>query len=302
MKMKVYSQGGSFIGVLPRQARRFGRPDTYKDPKVVAFKKYYREAMKLKLKGNDLLEYLWCAMFNDDGLYVLDDVDIKDMTKKEKNRVHNRLKRYKRKLEFFRPNYFITFTYSDQLVDVDTFERQLRRVLANLSYRNNWRYIGVRERGEEGQRIHFHFIAYVPPGMMVGDLFLDKQWSTKRRKYEMFTNNTFFQERFGKCHFVKVNENDYISGNFSNYLAKYIVKDDERLIYSRYLPTEIECDVDIDRDVCMSFYDFGVKVYLSLNMFYDQDELAAMGSATWPSFVPLGPRFDLNVTYEPRGR
>lgn len=304
MKMKVYSEGGSFIGTLPKISfRRSPRINLKNDPEVVAFKRYYKEAMKNNLKGKDLVEYLFVSMFNDDDKsHLLDDNDINELVKKEKNRLHQRVKRYKRKLGFFHPNYFITFTYDDLLTDVDTFERQLRRALSNLSQRNEWRYIGVRENGAEGGRVHYHFLAYVPPGRMVGELFLDKQWSSKRRKYETFTNNTFFQERFGKCHFIKVSDRDYMTGNFANYLAKYMVKDDVRLIYSRHIPTEIECDINVDSDVCMTFFDFGHKFYLSLDLFFDNDELEDMGRSSWPSFECTSPRFDLSVTYQPRAR
>jgi len=37
-----------------------------KKAEVIAFKRHYKEAMKQNLKGKDLLEYLWCSMFNDD--------------------------------------------------------------------------------------------------------------------------------------------------------------------------------------------------------------------------------------------
>ena len=161
MKMKVYAEGGSFIGVLPVTPFRHSRGTSLKnDPRVVAFKGYYKEAQAMKLKGAKLLEFLWESMFTHDEKSYLEDPDtINALVKTEKNRLHQRVKRYKRKLGFFRPNYFITFTYADQITDVDTFERQLRRALSNLSDRNDWRYIGVRENGAEGGRVHFHFLS-----------------------------------------------------------------------------------------------------------------------------------------------
>ena len=113
MRMKVYSQGGSFIGVLPRAVyRRSCNLLSKNDPKIVAFKRYLKEATAQGLKGEDLAEYLFCQMLNDDNAsYLLDDVEINDLLKKDKNRIHQRVKRYNRKLGFFRPNYFITFTY-----------------------------------------------------------------------------------------------------------------------------------------------------------------------------------------------
>ena len=302
MKMKVYSEGNSFIGILPRSAHKTGSRSTLKNPMSDAFKKYYREAQTLNINKRELNDFLFEKMLNDEGSYLLDLDTIKEMVKKEVNRVHQKVKRYRRKMGFFRPNYFLTFTYSDDQTNEEEFELKLRRALSNLAYRNEWRYIGVKERGSEGGRVHFHFLAYIPEGKMVGELFLDSQWSTKRKKREYFTNNTFFVERFGKCRFDKITNADLLSGGVSNYLIKYLIKDDEKLIYSRHIPTEIEVDVDLEKDVFCTFYDFGLKVYLSMNLFYSEEELKALGSDDFYILDPEGLGFDPTVCYTPRNR
>ena len=203
MKLKVYSQGNSFIGVFPRAIQTGSRGSKVKDPMNESFKKYYREAQALKIEKRELNDFLFEKMLNDEGSYLLDLETIKEMVKKEANRLHQKIKRYQRKMGFFRPNYFLTFTYADDQTDEESFELKLRRALSNLAYRNEWRYIGVKERGAEDGRVHFHFLAYIPEGKMVGELFLDSHWSKKKKKREYFTNNTFFQERFGICRFDK---------------------------------------------------------------------------------------------------
>ena len=302
MKLKVYSQGNSFIGVFPRAIQTGSRGSKVKDPMNESFKKYYREAQALKIEKRELNDFLFEKMLNDEGSYLLDLETIKEMVKKEANRLHQKIKRYQRKMGFFRPNYFLTFTYADDQTDEESFELKLRRALSNLAYRNEWRYIGVRERGAEGGRVHFHFLAYIPEGKMVGELFLDSQWSTKRKKREYFTNNTFFQERFGKCRFDKITAEDVISSSVTNYLVKYLIKDDEKLIYSRHIPTEIEVDVDLKEDVFCTFYDFGYKVYLSMNLFYSNEELRSLGSDEFYVLDPEGLGYNLNTVYLPKQR
>ena len=236
-------------------------------------------------------------MLNDEKSFLVDQDEIKEFIKKEANRLHQKVKRYKRKFGFFRPNYFVTFTYSDELTDEESFERKLRRVLSNLAYRNDWRYIGVRERGSEGDRVHFHFLVHVPAGKMIGELYLDSQWSTKRKKREYFTNNTYFQERFGKCQFEAISGEQILDGSIQNYLLKYLLKDDEKIIYSRHIPTEIEVDVDLDNDVFLTFYDFSMKVYLSLNIFFNVKELELFGESDFIIEDPEGMGYDPDVTY-----
>ena len=297
MKLKVYSEGNSFVGFFPRPSIKGARYRIKNDPKRDTFRNYYREAISLKISKREIIDFLFNKMLNNEESYLMDRDEIAEYIKKEANRIHQKVKRYKRKLGFFRPNYFVTFTYANDLTDEQSFELKLRRALSNLAYRNDWRYIGVRERGAEGGRVHFHFLMHIPAGKMVGELFLDSQWSEKRKKREYFTNNTFFQERFGKCRFDVITGEQFLSGQVSNYLLKYLIKDDEKLIYSRHLPTEIEVDVNLEDDVFMSFYDFGLKVFLSLNIFFNESELSSLGGNDIIITDPEGMGYDESVLY-----
>lgn len=277
IRMKVYCEGNSFIGILPNAMGVKGvsrKKDTSEERKI--FRKYYVEAIKEKIPKNRLVEHLQTKMFNDEGSYILYAEDVKELIKKEATRIHNKTKTYYRKLGFFRPNWFVTFTYDDEKTDVETFERKLRRCLSNLAQRNGWRYIGAKEHGAERGRVHFHFIVHIPEGGMVGELFKDYHWNKQKRRRDYFTNNTFFNERFGYTDFEPVSGCDITSGTLKNYLTKYIIKEDSRLIYSRHLPTQIETEVIVEEDVFMTFYDHTRKVYLALEMFLSDEELARL--------------------------
>lgn len=296
IKLKVYRQGNSFIGVIPREGKKGIKRTVDKDPKKLAFRKYYVEAQKLRIPKNQLVDYLWEKMFNNEESYLLDREDIVEMIKKEANRIHQKKKRYREKLGFFRPNWFVTFTYADSATDPESFERKLRRALSNLANRKGWRYIGAKEHGSEKGRLHFHFIMYIPEGGMIGELFKDYHWNGFKREY--FTNNTYFHERFGDCEFVPISGCDLMSGRLSSYLVKYIEKEDSRLIYSRHLSTRIEMEVYENEDIFMTFYDYSRKVYLALELFFSDDELKYLGVDEFLEIDPEGMGYNREVAYK----
>lgn len=297
LKIKVYSEGNTFIGVLPSSQRRVYRRDRSRDGEYLAFRKYYAEAKNLKLKGNELYEYLSEKMLNDPGeSYLCDKERINELIKKDALRVHNKKKRYRRKLGWFHPNWFITFTYDDELTDAESFEIKLRRCLANLAFRNGWKYIGAREFGSKGGRLHFHFIAYIPEGNMVGQLFKDYHWDGFKREY--FTNNTFFHERFGDAEFKRVEGSDILSGRLSNYLIKYLEKQDQKLIYSRGLATEVEMEASAE-DVFYTFIDYHTeKLYLSMDLFYSEEEIKRFSPETFFKIDSEGMGYDPSAAEE----
>ncbi len=299
MKVKVYRDGNSFIGILPNAMGIKGVPRKRDiTPEREAFRKYYIQAKKENVPKRQLVEYLQSKMFNDENSYILYPEEIKELIKKEATRIHNKEKTYYRKLGFFQPNWFVTFTYDDEKTDVETFERQLRRCLSNLAQRKEWRYIGAKEHGSERGRVHFHFIVYIPEGNMVGELFKDYHWNKQKRRRDYFTNNTFFNERFGYTDFQPVAGCDITSGTLKNYLTKYIIKEDARLIYSRHLPTQIETEIIVEEDVFMTFYDHTRKVYLALEMFLSDKELAKLFVDEFALVDSEGMGLNLNVAWK----
>ena len=140
--------------------------------------------------------------------------------------------------------------------------------------------MGAAERGKKGDRLHYHFMLYIPEGKMVGELFTDYHWNGKKREY--FTNNTYFDERFGFADFKRVTIGDKDKGRVSDYLVKYIVKDGGHIYYTRHLPTEKEIEIDLDEDVYATFKDYySIKVILGLHLFLDPEELDPSDADDW---------------------
>ena len=78
--------------------------------------------------------------------------------------------RLMRKLRLQEWNFFVTFTYSNELHTEETFRKKLTNTLKHLVARNGWKYVGVWERGEDTNRLHFHGIFYIPDDKMIGKL------------------------------------------------------------------------------------------------------------------------------------
>ena len=119
--------------------------------------------------------------------------------------------------------------------------------LYHLSSRRDWRYMGAWERGELGERLHFHALTYIPEGQMPGELEEHEDYSTKRHRREKSIQNSFFNERFGRSDFSAVN-NAYEVADSIKYMLKYISKNDEKIVYSRGLKTYVVSDV-LDEDI-----------------------------------------------------
>ena len=130
----------------------------------------------------------------------------------------NRWERYKRMIRrgyTNRWNFFCTYTYDSQKHTEDTFRSSLMNTLYHLSSRRDWRYIGAWERGELGERLHFHALTYIPEGAMPGELEEHEDYSTKRHRREKSIQNSFFNERFGR-NYIEVGQYiDYIFPAFS---------------------------------------------------------------------------------------
>ena len=93
-----------------------------------------------------------------------------NMERKIRNAISRRI-RLHRKANLQEFNFFVTFTYSDELHTEDSFRKGLRTCLRHFVERKNWRYIGVWERSPEKKRLHFHGIFYIPEDTMPGLLF-----------------------------------------------------------------------------------------------------------------------------------
>ena len=93
-----------------------------------------------------------------------------NMERKKRNKIE-RDKRLSRKLYTNEWNYFVTFTYDDKLHTEESFMQGINNFLKHAVYRKKWKYIGVWERGNKTNRLHFHGIFYIPEGQMISELF-----------------------------------------------------------------------------------------------------------------------------------
>lgn len=180
--------------------------------------------------------------------------------KDELRNVHARKKRFYRKAFLNRWNYFVTLTYSDEKMDADKFREKMRRCLSNLHTRRGWKYMGVYEYGDENGRLHFHALVYVPDGGMIGEIKERSSYNPKTGRMEKRNENSFFT-RFGVNDFQQITATEVKHGNAVNYLLKYLEKQQQRIVYSRGIPSEICVNLCVDKLV-VKFVDYVEKYVL----------------------------------------
>ncbi len=251
---KVYNDGSHYIAIPPKnfpryrkrrkpKAKKEEKHDTPKEKFETAYadsqslprrqrKKYIKEQMKDAFSTEEETT----AFVNN------------NMERKKNNAIKRRIRLW-RKVNLQQWNYFVTFTYSDELHTEETFKKKLRNTLKHLVNRKDWKYIGVWERSPEKQRLHFHGIFYIPPDSMIGELIEVKDYSTKQHKVQITLQNTHFQKYFGRNDFEPIAEQREITQSV-RYLLKYIEKSNERLVYGGKLPTYIVSDILDDDIVC----------------------------------------------------
>ena len=213
---------------------------------------------KLEKHMSDYIHDGLLTLFTEDEIA---DVDIPERVKRKMNNLHHRKKRFRRKAYLNKWNFFVTFTYNDKFHDEESFRRKLRRCLSNLHTRRNWRYMGVFERAPETGRLHFHGLLYVPDGEMLGKLEEKTDYSTAQGKMQTRHENTFFEQWYGRNDFEEITPSQLEYGDSVDYILKYIGKTNERIVYSRGIPTEI-CMTVSARDIITELTDDFVEKYI----------------------------------------
>lgn len=138
-----------------------------------------------------------------------------------------------RKINHQHFNYFVTFTYSDELHDEESFAKKLMRCIQHFSSRKGWLYIGAWERGGDTNRLHFHGIFYIPDDALLGEIETLRDFDT-RAKMRTIQQNTFFAKKFGRNEFHLVCNASELP-EMVKYLVKHMEKSGGKLIYSRGL-------------------------------------------------------------------
>lgn len=236
---KIYSDGSHYIARAATHAKAPQRTKRDKTEIDEMFAFLYADGLKCDMSDKELREFILTNLedcfpdFPDLEKYVNENVD------RLNRNAWQREKRFRRKAYLNRWNYFVTFTYNGKKHTEETFRKKLRKCLSNLHTRRGWNFMGVWERGEETDRLHFHCILYVPAGQMVGKITQKKEYSKRLGKVKETFSNDFFERKFGRNDFEELNIMEMKNGSAVAYILKYLRKTGERIVYSRGIPTEI---------------------------------------------------------------
>ena len=170
-----------------------------------------------------------------------------NIERKKRNMICRRV-RMVRKANLAGFNYFCTFTYDNNLHTEDSFRKKLKTCLRNFCHRKNWKYMGVWERAPKTNRLHFHGLFYIPEGTMPGNLTTVQDYSTIAHKMQTSTQSSFFNKKFGRSDFDKIDTREKLLGSAIAYLIKYIEKTGEKIVYSKGLYQYFISDI-LDDDI-----------------------------------------------------
>ena len=260
---KIYNDGGCYVAVpsstVPKKKRFFTR---FRLPIDDRFDELYLQALKENFSKAERKSFILSTLREE----YPDEWGLSEFVERKLGNVvrnlHARKKRFRRKAFLNRWNYFVTFTYSDELQSEESFKKRLRKCLSNLHTRRGWLYMGVFERAPETGRLHFHAVMYIPDGKMVGEIYERRDYSTRQRKIQVIHPNTFFEENYGRNDFEELSDVELRRGNTMQYLLKYLEKTEERIIYSRGIPTDFYKEIDLEEDVVCEMLDFVLKLVL----------------------------------------
>ena len=263
---KIYNDGGHYIATRCYRSQLKPVPHNREREDIdILFDSLYNTAIKDGVKADDLAGYIKAGIIQLFPDYPDLDKYIAEKIERKLHNLYARKKRFRRKANLNRWNYFVTFTYDDGKHDEYTFRAKLRKCLSNLHTRRGWRYMGVFERAPETGRLHFHGLLYIPDGEHIGTITEKTDYSTAQGKMQTTHENDFFQKAFGRNDFEELNEMELKHGQTLKYLLKYIGKTGERIVYSRGIPTEIYRKLN-DDEIVTEMQDFGTKYILFDNV------------------------------------
>ena len=246
---KVYNDGSHYIAIpkakqVWKRKKKVSNKSSKKLKQKQSFEKVYDENKgKSKREKIENINKELKEQFESEE--QLQNFVNENLERKKRNLVERR-KRLYRKAYLQVWSYFCTFTYDNKKLNEEEFRKKLSNCFKKLSYRKGWKYIGVWERSPINKRLHFHGIFYTPT--MIGELIEQRDYSTKNHRMQTTYQNTYFLERFGRNDFEEINPQN-LSQSIS-YITKYIEKSEERIVYSKNLPTYFISDILDDDIVC----------------------------------------------------
>ncbi len=253
---KIYYDGSCYIAIpkenFPRPRRRERKPKP-KSPEEQTQKEQFDTAYdeSRTLSKRERKKYITEKLKDTlpDNMSRKEFIE-QNMERKNSNEVRRKI-RLLRKLYLQRWNFFLTFTYSDEKHTEETFKKKLLNTLKHLVARKGWKYIGVWERGGEGERLHFHGLFYIPDDGMIGELIEVKDYSTKQHKMQTTIQNTHFIKHFGRNTFQRLSSKEDAEESMK-YIMKYMKKTGAKLLFGGKLPTYFHSDI-LDDDVICGF-------------------------------------------------
>ena len=208
------------------------------------FEKLYKNNLDKKVKDRNriIVESLKLYIKNQEILKQF----VKDNLKRKLRNLIERRKRFIRKIYLQEWSYFCTFTYDNKKHNEDSFKTKLSNALKHLSNRKGWKYTGVWERSPKNNRLHFHALIYIPNNDL--EFIEVRDFSTKSHKMQTTYQSKYFLERFGRNDFAPITP--FTLSQSMAYIMKYLGKTEERIVYSKGLPTYFISDIMEDDIVC----------------------------------------------------
>lgn len=253
--VKVYCDGSHYIGI-PKENYPHGKGikkqskavQTPKQTKLKAkFETAYKESQSLpkRKRKKYIAEQIETEISDKTERHAFVE---QNLERKKTNVIKRRIRLWRKVYTQGRWDYFVTFTFDSKKHTPESFENTLRNTLKHAVQRKGWKYIGVWERGNETNRLHFHGIFYIPKNGMIGTLTEITDYSTKKHRKQTTFSNTHFLERFGRNDFKEICSRDL--AHSVKYLLKYIEKSGERIVYGGYLPTYFKSNILSNDIVC----------------------------------------------------
>lgn len=269
MLCTIYNDGSHYIAISKNSAKRELKKIKRLDNSTAmdkAFDEFYLIALKEGLSLEEQKCFILKRLAERFGRVgdILDNFIERKFAVKLKN-IASRKKRFQRKAFLNKWNYFVTFTYNDKLQTEESFRIKLRKSLSNFATRRGWRFMGVWEYGAKEQRLHFHALMYIPEGQMVGCIREVKEYSKRLHKVKIRHENSFFL-KFGINDFAYIEKDMISKGKTLDYILKYISKTDDKIVYSRGIPSNFIEDI-VEEDVVAEMEDFVVKYILFDDIF-----------------------------------
>ena len=257
--LKIYNDGHHYVGIEIMPNKHKGPLHNSKTESSRFFDEQYLSLLQQDEKHpKSLIRDIMLAKYPNIE-------NIKDFVKTNVKRLwsnlYSRQKRLRRKANLNIWNKWVTFTYDPEKHDEINFKKKLRKCLSNLHTRRGWKYMGVWEHGKNGNMLHFHAIMYIPQNQMIGTIEEKQDWSTKQHKMQITHSNSFFAEKFGRNDFEELSEYELKNGSALDYLTKYISKTNDRIVYSRGIPSELTLIVN-NEDIATEYLDYRTKYVL----------------------------------------